>query len=331
MTSLPKHKIAIITYGGISLFHLSVPCMVFGEDLDRIGVRPYDVVVCTETPGLIPTLSGFPIGVYDDLSVLETADTIIVPAWFDPDVRPPEILLESLRRAHNRGARIVGLCLGAYVLAEAGLLEGRTASTHWAWAEDFTQKYPRVTFDSDVLYIDDGDILTSAGAAAAIDCCLHLLRSDHGAEAANQVARRMVVSPQRSGGQVQYVEQPLPRPIDAVRLEPAIVWALKNLTKPIGLNEMADHAHMSRRTFSRHFRKATGITFTNWLVSQRLALSQRLLETSDGNIDMIANDSGFTSTVSFRQHFSAAFSISPSAYRSQFKTNSRYRRGNDRT
>ena len=320
MTLLCEHTVAIVAYNNISLFHLSIPCSIFGEDLDRVGARPYKVTVCTETVGLVPTLSGFPIEIKQDLSILETADTVIVPTWCDPDIPASTALLNALRRAHARGARMVGLCLGAFVLAEAGILDGKTASTHWVWANDFAKKYPKVNFDNDVLYIDEGNVFTSAGAAAAIDCCLHLLRRDHGADIANSVARRMVVAPHRSGGQVQYIEKPIPRHIDSNRLEPAITWALKNLTKPLTIDELASKASMSRRNFSRLFKKAMGTTFTQWLLSQRLTIAQQLLETSNHNIDRIANQSGFSSSVSFRQQFLAAFSISPSAYRKQFKS-----------
>ena len=319
MCKTPEHKVAIIAYENISLFHLSIPCTIFGEDLDRIGVRPYKVTVCTETPGLVKTLSGFSIEVTQSLAELEVTDTVIVPAWSDPLLAPSSAILDGLRSAHQRGARIVGLCLGSFILAEAGLLDGKAASTHWVWAEDFARKFPTVNFDNNVLYIDEGNILTSAGAAAAIDCCLHILRRDHGGEVANTVARRMVVAPHRSGGQVQYIEKPLPRVVDSARLEPAIIWAMDNLTAQIDLDCMAERANMSRRNFSRLFRKATGITFTQWLLTRRLAMAQRLLEMTDSNIDLIASGSGFSSSVSFRQHFSAAFSISPAAYRKQFR------------
>ncbi len=320
MKSAREHRVAVVAFDGISPFHLAVPCTVFGDDLKQLGVPRYDLVVCAERAGSIPTLSVFSIDVADDLSALKTADTVIVPAWFDPDERPSETLLDALREAHARGARMVGLCLGAFVLAEAGLLDGRVASTHWVWADDFSRKYPNVSLDFDVLYVDDGDILTSAGTAAAIDCCIHLVRCDHGAEVANRLARRLVTAPHRSGGQAQFIEQPLPRPVDCDRLARTITWATENLAQPIGLDMMAERAAMSRRTFSRQFRKATGTTATNWLLTQRLALAQRLLETSDRNIDIVANDSGFASTVSLRQHFAAAFSISPATYRKQFRS-----------
>lgn len=319
MPELPVHKIAIIAYENISLFHLSIPSTIFGEDLDGVGARPYKITVCTETVGLLPTLSGFSIDIQEDLSVLESADTVIVPAWFDPDTGASEVLLAALRKAYKRGARMVGLCLGAFVLAEAGILDGKRASTHWVWAGDFARKYPKVCFDNDVLYIEDGRVFTSAGAAAAIDCCLHLLRLDQGADVANRVARRMVVAPHRSGGQVQYIEKPLPRNIDSNRLEPAIKWALEQITQPITLDQMASRANMSRRNFSRLFKKATGTTFTHWLLARRLALAQQLLEINDHNIDLVAAQSGFASSVNFRQHFLSAFSISPTAYRKQFR------------
>ncbi len=320
MTTTSEHRIAIVAFDGISPFHLAVPCTVFGDDLARLDVPRYDLVVCAEKLGTIPTLSVFSIDVRHDLSVLETADTVIVPAWSDPDVRPSVALLDALRRAHARGARMVGLCLGAFVLAEAGLLDGRVASTHWVWADDFARKYPKVSLDVDVLYVDEGNILTSAGTAAAIDCCIHLVRCDHGADVANRLARRLVTAPHRSGGQAQYIEQPLPKPVDSDRIARSMAWASENLCDSIGLDAMAEYAAMSRRNFSRQFRKATGTTASHWLLAQRLALAQRLLETSDQKIDNVACDSGFTSTVSLRQHFLSVFSISPGAYRKQFRS-----------
>lgn len=199
------------------------------------------------------------------------------------------------------------------------MLDNRTACTHWVWADDFARRYPKVKLDRDVLYDDGGDILTSAGTAAAIDCCIHLVRIDHGAEVANRLARRMVTAPHRSGGQAQYIEQPVPRVVGCDRLSRAMAWASANLTQHVGLDAMAERAAMSRRNFSRQFRKATGITVGHWLLAQRLALTQRLLETSDRSIEVLVSDSGFTSAVSLRQHFFAAFSISPAAYRKQFR------------
>ncbi|WP_394824987.1 GlxA family transcriptional regulator [Pendulispora albinea] len=317
--SATAHTVAVVAFEGISPFHLSVPCMVFGDDLARLGVPRYRLRICGERAGRMATLSGFDIHVQDDLSALVEADTVIVPAWRDPDERPPEALLKALRKAHARGARIAGLCLGAFVLAEAGLLDGRTASTHWVWAEDFARKYPRVALDQKVLYVDDGDILTSAGTAAAIDCCIHLLRRDHGAEVANRVARRMVVAPHRHGGQAQYIEQPLPETGGSDRLAVTLDWAIEHLEQPLSLDVLANKAAMSRRNFTRRFKSKTGTTVSRWLLNHRLASAQRLLETSDKAIDRIAEIVGFGSTVSLRQHFTSAFSVSPAAYRKQFR------------
>lgn len=314
------HTVAVVAFDGISPFHLSVPCMVFGDDLARLGVPRYRLLVCGEKAGLAATMSGFNIEVPHDLSVLEQADTVIVPAWRDPDERPPQALLDALQAAHARGARMVGLCLGTFVLAEAGLLDGRIAATHWVWAADFVARYPRVKLDQDVLYVDDGDILTSAGTAAAIDCCLHLLRRDHGADVANRIARRMVVAPQRQGGQAQYIEQPLPgRAEGGDRLRATLDWAIEHLQEPLCLDQLAARAKMSRRNFTRHFKAQTGATVSQWLLNHRLASAQRLLETSDHGIDQIAGMVGVGSAASLRQHFAAAFAVSPGAYRKQFR------------
>ncbi|MBA8879075.1 GlxA family transcriptional regulator [Phyllobacterium myrsinacearum] len=314
------HNIAVIAYEGISPFHLSVPCIVFGDDLLKLGAPRYHLFICGEKPGLISTMSGFHIEVQHDLSALVGADTVIMPAWRDPDDRPSATLLSALRAAHARGARMVGLCLGTFVLAEAGLLDGRTASTHWAWAEQFKRTYRSVALDQNALYVDEGDILTSAGTAAAIDCCLHLVRRDHGAEVANRIARRLVVAPHRRGGQAQYIEKPLPDSGINDQLTTTLEWAIEHLADPMSLEQLAARAGMSLRSFTRHFRKKTGTTVTQWLLNHRLATAQRLLETSDCSVDSVATIAGFGSTVSLRQHFTRAFSISPVGYRRQFRT-----------
>lgn len=315
------HTVAVIAFEDISPFHLSVPCMVFGDDLARLGVPRYRLLICGERTGLLSTMSGFRIEVEHDLRALDQADTIIMPAWRDPDESAPPALLDALRAAHARGARIAGLCLGTFVLAEAGLLDGRAAATHWAWSEDFVRRYPKVALDRKSLYIDDGDILTSAGTAAAIDCCLHLLRCDHGAEVANRVARRMVVAPHRDGGQAQYIEQPLPDWHGSDKLGATLDWAMQNLRQPLTLDLLAGKAGMSRRNFTRRFKAKTGATVSQWVLNHRLASAQRLLETSDKAVDLIADSVGFGSPASFRQHFANAFAITPSGYRRQFSAN----------
>jgi transcriptional regulator GlxA family with amidase domain len=279
----------------------------------------FDFRVCALEAGTLSTTAGFSIAATHGLKALDDAHTIIVPSWRDPDEAPPAELLEALRRAHARGAQLVGLCLGAFVLAAAGILDGRTATTHWAWAGDFARRFPRVRLDPDVLYIDDGDVLTSAGTAAGLDCCLHVLRGLCGAQAANYVARRLVVSPHRQGGQAQYIEQPVPPNLRGDRLSGLLEWVAGNLDMPHTLDSLAERALMSRRTFTRRFRLATGATVGAWLLAQRLARAQQLLESSDQSVEAIAASAGFGSTASLRQHFQEAFRTSPSAWRREFR------------
>lgn len=310
--------IAVVAFDRISPFHLSVPCIVF-EDRGFDGQPRFELRVCAAEPGPLRTQAGFSIALEHGLEGLDAASVVIVPSWRDADERPPEALLQALRRAHARGARIVGLCLGAYVLAEAGLLDGRRATTHWHWSEHFAQRYPQVRLQWDVLYVDDAELTTSAGTAAALDCCLHLLRQRCGAELASRVARRLVVAPHRQGGQAQYIERPVPASAQDERLSGVLSWALAHLEQPHSLDALAERALMSRRSFTRRFRQSTGTTVAQWLTNQRLARAQRLLESTDQPIEAIAADTGFGSAVSLRQRFAAALKISPSAYRREFR------------
>jgi transcriptional regulator GlxA family with amidase domain len=314
---MPPHRVAVLAFDRISPFHLSVPCLVFGESLP--GERIYQLVVCAVEPGRLTTTAGFELNVEQGLEALHDAQTIIVPSWHNPDVRPPQALLDALVAAHERGAHLVGLCLGAFVLAETGLLDGRQATTHWAWARVFAERFPAVRLDADVLYVEDGNLLTSAGTAAGIDCCLHLLRQHCGAKAANKVARRLVVPPHRQGGQAQFIEQPLPATARDDRLSDLLDWVRANLDQPHSLDSLADKVLMSRRTFTRHFRQLTGTALGDWLLAERLALSQRLLESTDQPIDSIAELAGFGSPVSLRHHFARSFAVSPRSYRQSFR------------
>lgn len=311
------HAIAIVAFERISPFHLSAPCVVFGDP--HPGVPPFDFAVCATQPGRLATTAGFSIVVEHGLEKLLTADTIIVPSWRDPAERAPAALLAALVAAHTRGVRIVGLCLGAYVLAQAGLLDGRAATTHWAYAEDFAQRHPKVRLQPDVLYLEDGKILTSAGTAAAIDCCLYLLRQQLGGEIANSVARRLVVPPHRQGGQAQFITQPLPASATDARLSSLLDWVRAHLEQAHTLDSLAARATMSRRTFTRHFRQITGATVGAWLLGERLALAQRLLESSSHSVETISNLAGFGSAASLRQHFRTAFGVSPVAWRRTFR------------
>ncbi|GKS85070.1 helix-turn-helix domain-containing protein [Acidovorax sp. SUPP1855] len=311
--------VAVVAFDGISPFHLSVPCLVFGEDRTARGAPRYRLRVCGVAPGPMRTSAGFGIDVAHSLAVLRRAQIVVVPSWRENLAPAPPELLSALRAAHRRGARIVGLCLGAFVLAEAGLLDGRAATTHWALAQAFAQRYPQVALRPEVLYVEDGTVLTSAGTAAGIDCCLHLLRQQHGAEAANCAARRMVVAPHRQGGQAQYIQQPVAPSVRGDRLAPLLQWLGEHLHEAHTLEALAERAVMSPRTFTRRFRLSTGTTVGQWLQNQRIALAQRLLEGGDQPIEAVAVASGFGSAVSLRQHFSTAVGIAPSAYRRQFR------------
>lgn len=315
-SNLRPPLIAVVAFDQISPFHLSVPCVVFGES--HPGAPPFRLKVCAAEPGLLRTTAGFCVEVKYGLGALKTADTIIVPSWRDPAEKPPQRLLDALVHAHRRGARLVGLCLGAYVLAEAGLLDGRSATTHWAYAQDFGRHFPAVKLDANVLYVNDGMLLTSAGTAAGIDCCLHLIRQDYGAEAANKVARRLVVPPHRQGGQAQFIEQPVVIAAEDSRLSDVLDWVQANLQTQHSLDTLATRAQMSRRTFTRQFRQFTGTTVSNWLLSERLRLTQSLLEGSAQPIERIAELAGFGCPASLRTHFRAAFGVSPSAWRRTF-------------
>ncbi len=309
--------IAVLVFDRISPFHLSVPCVVFGDC--HPGLPAFDFRVCALEPGPLRTTAGFSVLAGHDLAGLADADIVIVPSWRDPAERPPLALLSALQAAHARGATVVGLCLGAYVLAEAGLLAGRQATTHWAYAEDFVRRHPTVRLDPDVLYVEDGGVVTSAGTAAGLDCCLHLLRQRFGAECANGVARRLVVPPHRQGGQAQFIERPLPASASDSRLSELLDWLRAHLAQPHTLDSLAARVLLSRRSFSRHFRQLTGATLGEWLLAERLALSQRLLESGEQAVEAIASLAGFGSPASFRLHFRAAYGVSPSAWRRAFK------------
>ena len=310
-------KVAIAAFDGIRPFHLSVPCAVFGEPA---GAEPlYEVRVCAVEPGELRSQAGFTIGTGYGLRELERAQVVVVPSWRDAHEVPPASLLGALRRAHRRGALVVGLCLGAYALAEAGLLDGRRATTHWRWAERFAQRYPKVRVDPNVLYVDEGDVLTSAGTAAGIDCCLHVVRRQFGAEATNRIARTLVVPPHRQGSQAQYIEQPVLATAAESPLTKVLGWAARHLDEPHNLDSLAARAAMSRRSFTRHIRQHTGTTVGQWLLVQRLALAQRLLETTGQPIERIAERAGFGTSLSLRQHFAATLATTPSVYRREFR------------
>ncbi|MXQ14146.1 GlxA family transcriptional regulator [Microvirga makkahensis] len=311
-------RVAVLVFDGASLFHLTVPGLVLGTSPASPGEPFYDVRYCAVTPGMVRTDTGLEVRVPDGLDALAKADMIIVPAWEDPEARAPEALTEALREAHSRGKLIVGLCLGAFVLGDAGLLDGRQATTHWVAREAFARRFPTANFRPDVLYVEDGNIVTSAGTVAAIDCCLNLVRERHGADVANRTARMLVTPPHRQGGQAQYIEKPVPQFPCESRLPGVLEWALEHLSEPLTVDTLADVAHMSRRTFTRRFRETTGTTLTKWLNAQRVSRAQQLLETTDLPVEHIVHEVGFGTPLSMRQQFAEQLGTSPSDYRRTF-------------
>lgn len=303
------HRVAVLGLPAVVLFDLATPLQLLARD--------YRVEPCTPEPGPLPTTSGVPLLVERGLDALAEADTILVPGLDPVAWPPPPAVLGALREAHASGTRVASICTGAFVLGAAGLLDGRRATTHWRYAERLRELCPRATVDPDVLYVDEGDLLTSAGVAAGIDLCLHLLRRDHGAEAANAAARQTVVAPHRSGGQAQFVERAVP-PRDDGGLEPTRTWALARLDRQLTVAELARHAHTSERTFARRFRAETGTTPLRWLHAQRIEHARRLLERSDLPVEVVAQRCGFGSAAVLRQHFRRATATTPTAYRRTF-------------
>jgi transcriptional regulator GlxA family with amidase domain len=312
-----RFLVVVVAFDRVIPFHLSVPCIVFGDGLP--DGHPVEVVVCAGEAGELSTSAGFGLSGLAPLDVLHQADAIVVPGWRDLAERPPEPLLDALRTADRRGAQIVGLCLGTQVLAAAGLLEGRRATTHWESAREMAERFPEVRIDANVLYVEDGNLLTSAGTAASLDACLHVLRQRLGAAVANRVARRLVISPHREGGQAQFIEQPLPETAGGTRLSRLVESVRGRLTEPHSVDSLAAEASMSRRSFTRHFKALTGTSVQAWLLGERLALAQRLLETTDEAVARIASQAGFGSDASLRQQFRQAFGISPVAWRRGFR------------
>ncbi|EOC1287893.1 helix-turn-helix domain-containing protein [Cronobacter muytjensii] len=310
-------SIAVIATREFSPFHLSVPSMVFDKAMPDAGL--FNVEICALEPGVVVSDIGISINVQHGLELLETADIVIVPFWSHPDERPAQTLLTALARAWARGAEVVGLCLGAYVLAYSGLLDNRQASTHWEVEHDFAARFPTVKLDRNALYTRDERLITSAGTAAGIDCCLNIVRERCGTAVANRVARRMVTPPYREGGQAQFIEHAVPVTTRDSKINALMDYLRRNLNIRHDVDTLASRANMSRRTFTRHFAKATGMSVGEWLSAERLQRSQELLETTDHNIGTVAALAGYQSPVSFRQSFKAKFNVSPTEWRRTFR------------
>ena len=310
-------SVAVIALPHVAAFELATACEVFGIDRSETGGPRFDFRVCGPSPGVVmPTKGGFSIVVDHGLDVTRDADLVVVPAYSMPPAQVPHDVLDALRDAHDRGAWILSICSGAFALGEAGLLDGRRCTTHWMHAAALAVRFPAATVDPDVLYVEDGRIITGAGTAAGIDACLHLVRRELGAAAATNVARRMVVPPQRDGGQAQYVDTPLPPVADT--LAPLLGWMLEHLDEDLGVPALAARALMSERTFARRFRAETGATPAAWVARQRVARAQELLERTDVPVDEVARRSGFGTAALLRHHFARTLGTTPLAYRRRF-------------
>ncbi|MFD0684054.1 GlxA family transcriptional regulator [Actinomadura fibrosa] len=328
------HRVVVLALDGVYPFELSIPVRIFATATSARGEPLYEVLTCGLDGGQVRTCADFAVAVEHGAELLPTADTVIIPPFAPPGPGPhgrddwfPPPLAAAFTRIRP-GTRIVSLCTASYVLAAAGLLDGRPATTHWNEADRFRRLFPEVRLDPDVLFVDDGDVLTAAGVAAGIDLCMHIVRRDHGSEIANRVARRCVVPPWREGGQAQFIERPVPGPA-AATTSATREWALGRLDRPISLSELADHARMSVRTFSRRFRDEVGMTPGQWLAQQRVEHARRLLETTDLPVDRIAEQAGFGTAASLRQHLVATIGVPPSAYRHTFRSGGRSRHAVD--
>jgi AraC family transcriptional regulator, transcriptional activator FtrA len=315
-----QHQVVLVAYDGLAMFEFGVAFDVFGTDWPRdLGVPWYRLEVCAANPPTVTVEGGYQLHVPTGLEALGRADTVLVPPTESADHVPAQAL-EALREAHENGARVVSLCTGAFVLAAAGLLSGRHATTHWSECAELARRYPDVNVDPAVLYVDEGDIMTSAGSAASIDLCLHLVRQDRGAEVAARLARQLVVPPYRDGGQAQYIDAPLPAVAGADLFTDTLAWMQAHLELPLTIDDLANRSAMSRRTFARRFAAATGTTPYQWLLRQRLQLAQRLLETSAMPVDLIAQKTGFVTAANLRKHFGRHVRTTPQAYRRTFRS-----------
>ncbi len=307
------HRVVVLILPGALPLDVGIPAQVFRP---KYG-PPYEVVLAGEHPGPVPASEPFHFLVEHGLEAFDEADTIIVPGYADTDQPPSREVLAALRAAHERGARVASVCTGAFALAAAGLLDGHRATTHWRAAVDLANRYPLVQVDRDVLFVDDGDVLTSAGVAAGIDLCLHMIRCDHGVHVAAEVARNIVAAPYREGGQAQYIPRTLPEGIGGVFARTR-AWALERLDTALTVRDMADHAHVSYRTSTRRFSEDTGLPPLQWLLRARVDRARELLEASDLSIDQIAVLCGLGSATNLRQHFHRFVGTAPSQYRTAF-------------
>jgi AraC family transcriptional activator FtrA len=312
------HTVAAVVDDGMLTFDFAIPCEVFGFDRSDVVDPWYEFLVVAARDRRVRTQTGFVLEAPHGLRALARADTIVVPGWIDPEVPPPPALVRALVSAHDRGARIVSICTGAFVLAAAGLLDGRRATTHWMYADRLQERYPDVDVDPHVLYVADDNVMTSAGTGAGIDLCLHIVACDHGADVAATVARRMVMPLYRSGGQAQFVDSSVTAE-GADQLAGLLEWGRDNLSNGVSVDDLARRAAMSTRTLTRRFRATAGIPPGEWLQRERLRLAQRLLETTTEPIELVARRAGYESSATMRAQFTTRLRTSPRAYRRTFR------------
>ncbi len=313
-----RPRVVALIYDGLCTFEYGIVAEVFGLSRPEIGRDLYRFSSVALEDGPIRAAGGLVVAATGAHQDLETADTVVIPGWRGKDEAVPDRICEALRAAHRRGARLVTICSGVYVLAAAGLLANRRVTTHWRYSDDFQAKYPEVTVQANKLYVDEGSIITSAGSSAGIDACLHIVRSDHGATIANSVARRLVMHAHRQGDQTQFIEQPLPRSGGTHRLSRMMDDIRATLAEPHRISSMAQLAGMSARTFQRRFQALTGIPAMQWLIRERVSRACVLLETTDLPFDSISHETGFGNAETMRYHFRQVLSVSPVEYRKRF-------------
>jgi AraC family transcriptional regulator, transcriptional activator FtrA len=316
---MDSQLVALAVTADAPIFELAIPCEIFGRQRPGLPQPWYDLRICAPSGRPVHTGSGFVPHTPYRYDLLPRADTVIVAAVGDPTAEPSAKLVEAVVAAHRNGARVASLCTGAFVLAAAGILDGRPATTHWLHASELTQRYPAVKLDPAVLYVDDGDVLTSSGTTAGIDLCLHIVRTDYGAAVANTLARRLVAPAHRSGGQAQYIETPVAAEPEA-SLAPLLDWMRAHLAEPLTIPVLAKHAHLAERTLIRRFQATTGATPIKWLTEQRVLRARELLESSTLPVEEVARRCGLGAAANFRRHFSMTVGVSPSAYRRAFAT-----------
>ncbi|MBV1853430.1 GlxA family transcriptional regulator [Catellatospora tritici] len=311
-------RVAVLALDQIAPFELGVLCEVFGTDRTADGFPGYEFAVCSVDGGPVRTRSGFLIEPHADLAPLATADLIAVPAHPLSCDAPPAAVA-ALRTAAQRGAWVMAVCSGAFLLGQAGLLDGRRCTTHWNHAALLRERYPTALVVPDELYVQDGKVITSAGTAAGIDACLHLVRQVHGSVVATKLARRMVVPPHRAGGQSQFIEAPIPDAVECETLQPLLEWLLRHLEQPLTVDDLAGRTHMAPRTFARKFRAETGATPHDWITHQRVLLARRLLEETELTVESVAARAGFGDSATLRHHFNRRLGTTPLTYRQTFR------------